>query len=68
MDSDSPRSFFIVDNSFQYPGFFVIPNEFVKYSLQLYEELSWNFDEDCIESGDCFQQDGHFYYINPANP
>jgi hypothetical protein len=21
-----------------------------------------------IESVDCFQQDGHFYYINPANP
>ena len=32
-----------------------------------YEELSWNFDGDCIESVDCFQQDSHFYYTNPAN-
>jgi hypothetical protein len=23
---------------------------------------------DCIESVDCFWQDGHFYYINPAKP
>jgi hypothetical protein len=30
--------------------------------------LSRNFDGDCIESVDCFQQDSHFYYINPANP
>jgi hypothetical protein len=29
--------------------------------------LSWNFDGDCIGSVDFFQQDGHFYYINPAN-
>jgi hypothetical protein len=32
------------------------------------EELSWNFDGDCIESVDCFWQDSHFDYINPANP
>ena len=32
------------------------------------DELSWNFDGDCIESVDCFWQDSHFYYINPANP
>jgi hypothetical protein len=25
------------------------------------------FGGDCIESVDCFLQDGHFYYINPAN-
>ena len=31
-------------------------------------KLIWNFDEDCIESVDCFQQDGHFFYINAANP
>ena len=30
----------------------------------IYKELSWNFDGDCIESVDCFWQDGHFYYIN----
>ena len=45
---------------------FVIPNEFETCSNS--EELSWNFDGDCIESVDCFQQDGHFYFINPANP
>jgi hypothetical protein len=30
--------------------------------------LSWNFEGDCIESVDCFWQDRHFYYIDPANP
>ena len=30
--------------------------------------MGWNFDGDCIESVDCFWQDGHFYYINPDNP
>jgi hypothetical protein len=63
-----PKSSFIVENSFCYPGFFVIPNEFANCSFQLSEELSWNFDVNCIESVDCFQQDGHFYYINSANP
>jgi len=32
------------------------------------EELSWIFDGDCSESVDCFWQNDHFYYINPANP
>ena len=32
------------------------------------EELSWNFDGDCIESVDCFWQDSHFYNVDPANP
>ena len=49
-------------------GFFLIPDEFADYHFQFVEELSWNFDGDCIESVDCFQQDSHFYYINPANP
>jgi hypothetical protein len=26
------------------------------------------FDGDFIKSVDCFHQDDHFYYINPANP
>jgi hypothetical protein len=30
--------------------------------------LTWNFDGNCIEYVDCFQQDSHFYYINSANP
>jgi hypothetical protein len=33
MDGDSPRSTFIVKNSFHYPGFFVIPNELKWYVL-----------------------------------
>jgi hypothetical protein len=41
--------------------FFLIPNEFENCS-------SWNIDGDCIESVDCFWQDGHFYYTNPDNP
>jgi len=32
-DGDSPRSSFIVENSFHYPGFFVIPNEFENCSF-----------------------------------
>jgi hypothetical protein len=38
------------------------------FFFQLCEEMSWNFDGDSIESVDCFWQDRHFYYINPANP
>jgi hypothetical protein len=30
------------------------------------EESIWHFDGDCIEFVDCFQQDRHFYYNNPA--
>ena len=45
----------------------VIPGEFAHCSFQLYEEMSWDFVGDCIESVDCFQQDGEFCYINPAN-
>ena len=30
--------------------------------------MSWDFDGDCIESVACFQQYGHFCYINLANP
>jgi hypothetical protein len=37
-DGDSSRRSFIVENSFSYPGIFVIPNEF---ALSNYEELSW---------------------------
>jgi hypothetical protein len=70
---DSPRSSFIVENSFHYPGFFVIPNELqiltlelyeekkeAKKKKELYEELICNFDGNCIESVDCFQKDGQF--------
>jgi hypothetical protein len=49
-------------------GFFFFPDEFANYPFFLNEELSWNLNGDCIESIHCFQQNSHFYYINPANP
>ena len=48
--------------------FFVIPDEFKNCSFQIYEEFIWNLDGDCIDYVDCLQQDGHFYYVDPANP
>ena len=46
----------------------LITNELDNCSFWLYEELSWNFDWDCIESVDCFQHDGHFPHIIPTIP
>jgi hypothetical protein len=46
---------------FQFPGILVFPNEFAISSF--YEELSWNFDEDSIESLDCFQQEDNIYIL-----
>jgi hypothetical protein len=40
----------------------------LKIALSISEELSWNFHGYCLESVGCFRQDGHFYYIDPANP
>jgi hypothetical protein len=65
-DANFHRYSFIVEYSF-FSNSFVIPNEFANCSFLLYEELSWNFYRNWIESEDCFQQDGHFYYINIAN-
>jgi hypothetical protein len=48
-------------------GFFIFPDEFVNCPFYFSEEFGWNFDGDCIESVDCFWQDSHFYYINPAD-
>ena len=42
-DGDSHRSSFIVENSFLYPWFFVIPNEFANGSFYLYEEIDLEF-------------------------
>ena len=68
MHGDSPRGSFIVENSFCYPRFFIFPDEFANCPFYLSEELSWNFDGDCIESVDCFRQDRNFYYINAVDP
>ena len=60
-NGDSTRPSFIAENSFCYPRFFFIfPDEFANFPFYLSEELSWNFDEDCIESVDCFRQDSQF--------
>jgi len=67
-DRGSPRSSFIFEYRVCYLGFFVIPYEFENCSFYLYKELNRNFDGDRIESVDCFRQNGHLYYINPANP
>ena len=40
----------------------------LQIALSNREKLTWNFEGDCIESVDCFQQDSHFDYVNPANP
>jgi len=41
-------------------------------NLQTAHSILWRieleFDGDCIESVDCFCQDGQFYYINPCHP
>ena len=66
-DADSPRSSFIVENSFCYPRFLLFQMN-LQIAFSNCEELGWNFDEDCIESVDCVWQDVHFYLINPANP
>jgi hypothetical protein len=66
-DGNSPRCLLLLRIVLAILSFFVIPNEFENCSFYLYEELIWNFDGDCIESVHCFQQDGHFCYINTAN-
>jgi hypothetical protein len=48
--------------------FFIITDECANCPFYLSEELSCYFEGDCTESGDCFQQDSHFYYLNSANP
>ena len=53
-DSHSPRSSLIAENSSHYSFFFLVPNEFENCSFYLCEELSWNFNGDCIESVDGF--------------
>jgi hypothetical protein len=63
---DSTRGSFIVEKSFCYPRFFLFQIN-LQIALSNFEELSWNFDGNCNESVDCFWQDSHFDYINPAN-
>ena len=45
--------FFIEQDCFGYPRLSVFPYE-VDCSFEIFEEFCWDFDEDCIESVDCF--------------
>jgi hypothetical protein len=56
-----PRGSYILEKNFCYTRFFFIPDEFSDCPFSFVEELSWNFEGDCIESVDCFWQDSHFY-------
>ena len=48
--------------------FSAFPDEFENCSFHVFEEVCWDFDEDCIQSVDGLWWDGHFYYVNSANP
>jgi hypothetical protein len=66
---DFPQKFFYCWEQFSLSWVFGYSKWICKLlSLTLKNQLSANFDGDCIGSLDCFQQDGHFYYINSANP
>jgi len=66
--NDSPRSSFIVEDSFSYPGFFLFQMN-LQIAISIFiKEVSRNFDGYCIECVDCFWENGHLYYINPVNP
>ena len=65
---DSPRGPFIVEDSFHYPGFFLIQMKLHIALSSSIKELSWNSDGDCIECVDCFWLNGHLDYINTVNP
>ena len=57
----------IVHDCFSYPGFFIFPYEVDNWSLKVFKQLCGNFDGDCIESVDCFGQDGSFHCVNPTD-
>jgi hypothetical protein len=61
------KSLLLVRIVFDILGFFVDRNEFANCFFYLFEELSWNFDGNCIESVHCFWQDCHFYNVDPSN-
>ena len=53
-DGNTPGSSFIAQDCFSYPGFFVLPYEEQYCSFEVWEELCWDFNGECIESVDCF--------------
>ena len=70
-DANASGSSFIVQDCFGSPVvclFVCFSHEVEHCSLEVCEELCWDFDEECTESVDCFWKDCHFYYVNPTNP
>jgi hypothetical protein len=67
-NGDPHGSSLMVENCFHSPGFFDILDEVENCSFYLCEELSWDFDGDCVESVDCFVYNGHFYCVSPSDP
>ena len=65
---DTSRSSLIVQYCSSYTGIFVLPYAVDNSYFKVHKELSWNFDENCVQSIDCFWYDGHFYYGNPTDP
>jgi hypothetical protein len=63
----SPEVLLLLRIVFAILGFMLFQMD-LQIALSNWEELNWNFDGNCTEFVDCFGQDGHFYYINPANP
>jgi hypothetical protein len=59
-----PEVLLLLKTVFAILGFFIILDESANCPFYLCEELSWNFDGDCIESVDCFWQDSHFTILN----
>ena len=53
-DSDASGGSFIVQNCFDYSGFFVFPYEVDCCSFKVCEEFCRDFDGDCVEPIDCF--------------
>ena len=52
-DGDASRSFFIVQDCFDYPEVFIsYENKTLLFKVS--EVLCWDFNGDCIESIDCF--------------
>jgi len=51
-DGDSPRSSFIVEDSFSYTVFFLLFQ--INLQIVLSNCMNWNFDGDFIESVDWF--------------
>ena len=45
-DGDSPRSSFIVENTFCYSGLFGIPDEVENCSFYLFDQLNWYCDRE----------------------